>query len=344
MSYKLPPEWACQDAIMLTWPHANTDWKPTLKQVEAVYISLSQAITSQQKLIIVCHNNTLRKHICQLLQDSQMILENVQFIIAATNDSWTRDHGPISVINSQEQVVGLDFSFNGWGNKYPAELDNQISQKLFEQLGINNWQKVDVVLEGGAIDIDEQGHLLTTKRCLLNENRNQQLSQSDIEGVLKAQLGAKKVFWLEHGALDGDDTDSHIDTLARFAPGQTIVYQGCDENNYHYFDELEQMKQELTQLRSLSGEPFNLLELPWPCGQFNKNNERLPATYANFLIINNAVLVPTYGVEQDSEALKVIQIAFPEHQLIAIDCRAIIEQFGSLHCLTMQLPRGFLTN
>ncbi|WP_444997296.1 agmatine deiminase family protein [Aliikangiella sp. IMCC44359] len=343
MSNILPPEWVSQDAVMLTWPHANTDWKSNLREVEAVFISISLAIVSRQKLLIVCHDKTLKKHICQLLQQSAVITKNIQFIVTETNDSWTRDHGPISVFNQQGEVIALNFIFNGWGEKYPAKLDNQINQALFEQLDINNWRNIDVVLEGGSIDIDEQGHLLTTKRCLLNANRNQNITQAIMEAMLKTQLGAKKILWLNYGALEGDDTDSHIDTLARFAPNQTIIYQGCDDENYRYYVELERMKQALSNMRSLKEEPFKLLELPWPDAQFNINGERLPATYANFLIINDAVLVPSYGVVQDKSARDVIQLAFPEREIIAINCRPIIEQFGSLHCLTMQLPQGFFS-
>ncbi|WP_413663378.1 agmatine/peptidylarginine deiminase [Microbulbifer sp. CNSA002] len=344
MSNRLPPEWAKQDAIMLTWPHADTDWKPILSEVEAVYVSICEAITARQKLVVVCHDEVLKIHISQLLHGANVIIQNIQFVIVATNDSWARDHGPISVVNSQGEVVALDFTFNGWGSKYPADLDNQINQEMFKQLGICNWRKIDVVLEGGAIDIDEKGNLLTTERCLLNKNRNHRMTRADIEGLLKTELGAKNILWLDHGALEGDDTDSHIDTLARFAPGQTIVYQGCNESGYRFFDELEKMKQSLVQMRSLDGKPFNLLELPWPSGQANASGERLPATYANFLIINDAVLAPVYDVEEDTEALQTLQMAFPEHQIVAVNCRPIIEQFGSLHCLTMQLPKNLLAN
>ncbi len=208
---------------------------------------------------------------------------------------------------------------------------------------MNNYVTIDMVLEGGGIEIDQSGHLLTTKNCLLNNNRNPHMTKVDIENFFFEQLGAKKVLWLESGTLEGDDTDSHIDTLARFAPNKTIIYQGCQDQNDSHYDEMLQMKCELKAMRTYDNQPFRLLELPWPDSQFNANGDRLPATYANFLIINGAVLLPIYKVVQDTVAKTIIQRAFPEHKIISINCRPIIEQFGSLHCLTMQLPQGFLS-
>ena len=338
----LPPEWHRQDAVMLTWPHADTDWATNLMAVEKVFIELSEVITAQQHLVVVCHNEAIKQHVFRLLTQANVNTELILCVISPTNDSWARDHGPLSVINENGQVTALDFIFNGWGGKYPAKLDNKINQALCKQLNVCQRQPVNIVLEGGGIDVDEQGHLLTTKHCLLNQNRNPDMSEHAVEQMLQHYFGVKKVLWLRHGALQGDDTDSHIDTLARFAPAQTIVYQACQDKTDSHFVDLENMKKELMAMRSIDGQKFSLLALPWPDAQYNAQGDRLPATYANFLVINKVVIVPSYGVSQDKLAQKVIQQAFPCHLIIGVNCRAIIEQFGSLHCLTMQLPQGFL--
>jgi agmatine/peptidylarginine deiminase len=342
MSNCLPPEWHNQDAVMLTWPHGETDWAKNLASVEPVFVQISLAILTRQQLLIICHSLSLKKHISQLLLKAGARLKHISFIIAKNNDSWARDHGPLSVINRQGQIIALNFTFNGWGKKYSAVLDNEINLALFNQLGINNHITIDMVLEGGGIEVDQCGHLLTTENCLLNQNRNPQMTQADIEAYFFKQFGVKKVLWLQHGKLEGDDTDCHIDTLARFAPEQTIIYQGCLDQSDSHYDEMLQMKCQLKAMRTLKNQPFRLLELPWPESQFNSDGQRLPATYANFLIINGAVLVPSYGVGQDRLAAKVVQQAFPKHEILLINCRPIIEQCGSLHCLTMQFPQGFL--
>jgi len=349
MSYILPPEWFIQDAIMLTWPHAETDWASNLNNIELVFVEISLAILARQKLVIVCHDEKLTQHVRQLLQrqlSKYMLLDmnDVFFVTAFINDCWARDHGPISVFNQQGKITALNFIFNGWGSKYACELDNKINQSLFKQLNTKSHIDVEVVLEGGGIEIDEKGHLLTTKRCLLNNNRNKGMTQAKIEALFAVNFGAKKILWLDDGALEGDDTDSHIDTLARFAPHQTIIYQACDDQSDCHYVELHKMAQALQEMRTLDGDHFNLMKLPMPDAQFNAAGDRLPATYANFLIINGAVLMPVYGVRQDKQAQTILNSAFPNHQIIAINCREIIEQFGSLHCLTMQLPQGFLAS
>ncbi|AWB67442.1 agmatine deiminase [Saccharobesus litoralis] len=341
--FYLPPEWHAQDAVMLTWPHQDTDWAIRLVEVEPVFINIVHAISNKQKVVIVCHDAKLQQDVKAKLEQANINLQAIIWVIQASNDTWARDHGPITTCQGNN-IEALNYTFNGWGNKYPSQYDNLINDGLFATCQVEHHKTTEWVLEGGAIDIDEQGHLLTTEACLLNQNRNPNLNQSQIEDKLGKELGARKILWLQSGALEGDDTDSHIDTLARFAPGQIIVYQGCQDETDSHFTELNAMKQQLEAFTTVDGLPFILFELPWPDAQFNKQGERLPATYANFLVINQAVLVPIYGVAQDKKALIVIQMAFPDHEIIPIDCRPIIEQFGSLHCLTMQLPKGFLAN
>lgn len=348
MTFYLPPEWHPQDAVMLTWPHKGTDWAPFLAEVEPVYVNIAKAILARQSLLVVCHDSNLESHVKILLEKAGCELDGLLTIMIPNNDTWARDHGPITVLSEQSQsepqTMALDFTFNGWGGKYESALDNAINQVLVNDPKVNaQLNTIDLVLEGGGIEVDGQGHLLTTEQCLLNPNRNSELNREQIESRLTELLGSKKVLWLKHGELEGDDTDSHIDTLARFAPNNTIVYVQCLDEADSHFASLNKMEQELKTLRNLSGEAFSLIPLPHPKACFNQEGERLPATYANFLVINGAVLFPTYGQpEQDEQALSQIKKAFPHHEILAIDCLPLINQFGSLHCISMQLPQGFM--
>ncbi|MER2492861.1 agmatine deiminase family protein [Catenovulum sediminis] len=342
--YRLPPEWHQQDAIMLTWPHAQTDWAEVLEQVEPVYIEICSTIARFQKLVIVCHSCDLQQQVQQKLTDAGVHVAKISWVICATDDTWARDHGPITLTNDNGTIFALDFTFNGWGNKFEAENDNKINTAIFKQLNIKQQKSIPFVLEGGGIETDGQGTLLVTQACLLNPNRNPNFCKAQIEEKLADLFNIKQFLWLEHGELEGDDTDAHIDTLARFAPNNVLVYQGCNDPTDAHFASLNKMAQQLKQFTNSNNQAYQLFELPWPSAQFDKQGNRLPATYANFLIINNAVLLPVYGIEQDAQAIEVMQRAFPSHQVIAINCRAIIEQYGSLHCITMQLPKGFLAN
>ncbi|NUZ09226.1 agmatine deiminase family protein [Pseudoalteromonas sp. McH1-7] len=344
MSFTLLPEWAEQDAVMLTWPHSQTDWRDILSDVEPVYVVLCQHITQVQKVVIVAHDESLRKHIERLLADANVDLAQCQFVVTPCNDTWTRDHGPLTTQNSTMELCVKDFTFTGWGDKFAAELDNKINQQLATQVLNPNctFKPVDIVLEGGGIEINEHKVLLTTSECLLNPNRNPHLSKTELELVLQKELGAESFLWLDHGYLAGDDTDSHIDTLVRFAPHNTLVYVKCDDKSDEHYDALNKMEHQLRSFRTPCGNPYKLIDLPWPSAKYDSDGERLPATYANYLILNKTVLVPIYGDEKDQEALGKISLAHPERTVIGVNCLPIIHQFGSLHCITMQLPKGFL--
>ncbi|WP_440053057.1 agmatine deiminase family protein [Pseudoalteromonas sp. T1lg65] len=344
MSFTLLPEWAEQDAVMLTWPHADTDWQPILDSVEPVYINLCQHISQVQSVVIVVHSETLKSHVVALLTDAEVDLSKVRFITTPCNDTWARDHGPITVQSESGQLCLKDFTFTGWGNKFPAELDNAINERLAAEILADNctYQKVDIVLEGGGIEINEHKTLLTTSECLLNPNRNPNMSKTDLEQALSDQLGAQSFLWVDHGFLAGDDTDSHIDTLVRFAPNNTLVYVTCNNPNDEHYEALQAMETQLKSFRTAEGSPYDLIPLPWPTAKYDSDGDRLPATYANYLIINKTVLVPIYDDENDQAALAQIAKAHPERTVIGINCLPIIHQFGSLHCITMQLPKGFL--
>ncbi|KPV95464.1 putative agmatine deiminase [Pseudoalteromonas sp. P1-9] len=343
MNTVFPAEWALQDAVLLTWPHKDTDWADILPQVELTYLAIAKEILSQQRLVIVAHNDALKQHISTLFHNSDLTLDKVHFVVCPTNDTWARDHGPISTYRG-DTLHALDFTFNGWGNKFQSELDNAINQQLFNTVLANSAssQKVPLALEGGGIESDGNGTLLTTSECLLNDNRENNLNKAELEAKLTELLGVNHFLWLDHGYLTGDDTDSHIDTLVRFAPNDALVYVSCPDRNDEHFQALDAMAKQLQTFTTKRGKPYTLHALPWPNAKYDGDGERLPATYANYLIINNKVLVPTYQDANDQAALDVIAAAYPQHQVVGIDCLPLIHQFGSLHCITMQLPKGFL--
>ena len=302
-------EWEPQSMVQLTWPHEDTDWAPMLPEITAVYEEMAREIAKREPLLIVAPE---------------------EFI---SNDTWARDHGFITVEDHGELVL-LDFCFNGWGEKFEAALDNAINRHLYEQGLVRGTYEdhLDFVLEGGSIESDGKGTVFTTTCCLMAPHRNQPLTQAQIEDRLKQYLGAERIVWINHGSLIGDDTDGHIDTLVRICPDDTLLYIGADADH----PDLLAMEEELRTLRTIDGRPYRLLQLPLPRPIYD-GDDRLPATYANYLVINGAVLVPTYAQpDLDAEALRTIALAYPDREIVPIDCRPVIRQHGSLHCCTMQ--------
>lgn len=336
----LPAEWYQQSGVQLTWPHADTDWRRMLTEVQACFLEIAKHIADKENILIVApHADTPYRQ----LKAGGVNMDNVRFLECATNDTWARDHAPITIFRSGEAKL-LDFTFNGWGLKYPADLDNQITRNLCRsgKLDGKYINCLGFVLEGGSIESDGKGTLLTTENCLLSPNRNAQLNKAQIEDYLCKTFLLKRVLWLKHGYMEGDDTDGHVDTLARLCPNDTIAYvQCCDETDEQY-DELHLMEQELKAFRTLDGKPYRLIPLPLPSPVYMEGL-RLPATYANFLIINGAVLFPTYHQpDKDEEARRILQTIFPANEIYGIDCRTLIKQHGSLHCVTMQFPKNVL--
>lgn len=334
-NYFLPAEWHPQSFIQLTWPHQDTDWSYMLDEVEECFLNLAREIASRQPLLLVA------PEFPKALENFEF-KENVFYVECPTNDTWARDHGFISLLNEQEEVRLVDFCFNGWGMKFAACKDNLINSQLVKGSLLNGtYQNCrNFVLEGGSIESDGEGTLLTTSLCLLAPNRNDTLDKQEIEDYLKKSFNLKQVLWLDHGYLAGDDTDSHIDTLARLCPDHTICYVQCTDTEDEHYTELKKMEEQLKEFRTLDNEPFRLLGLPMPEAIFDEDGERLPATYANFLIMNDAVLYPTYDQpENDRKTACVLQEAFPGKEIVGVDCRALIKQHGSLHCVTMQYPR-----
>ena len=319
----------------MAFPHAQTDWAADLAAAQACFAEILRTIARFQPVWLLCDTVRAPKAWVEDIPS-----ERLRLIEATYNDTWARDFGPIAV----QEADGLhwqDYQFNGWGLKFPANLDNQLTAHLHQQGLLPNRRVRGLVLEGGSIDSDGQGSLLTTEACLLSANRNPHLSQSELNLLLSDQLGAQRIHWLRHGYLAGDDTDRHIDTLARFCDARTIAYTTCTEPEDEHFGPLQRMEADLKRFRGGTGEPYRLLPLPLPEAQYHPaDGHRLPATYANFLIINGAVLVPTYGCPQDEEALAVLKGSgcFADREIIGVDCRALIRQHGSLHCITMHLP------
>lgn len=340
--YYLPAEWAEQSGVQLTWPHAGTDWCDMLDEAIACFTEIARAVAERELVLIVTPEpETVRT----TLETAGVRLQNVRFCQCPTDDTWARDHGGITLLGENPPKI-LDFRFNGWGGKFPAENDNRITRSLF-RAGLLHGEREDrddFILEGGSIECDGKGNLLTTSRCLHTApGRNEQYSLEEIENYLKGALHVRRILWLNHGGIAGDDTDGHIDTLARFAPDDTIIYVHCVNPQNPNYEELRQMEQELQQLRTETGTPYRLIPLPSPEIIRDTDGRILPATYANFLIINKAVLYPTYGQsDYDRMARNALAKAFPEYELIGIDCRALIRQNGSLHCVTMQYPKGIL--
>lgn len=335
---RLPAEWEPQSAVQLTWPHENSDWADDLELVIPCFVAIAREILKRQKLVVVCKNAQLVQLQIAVASDNLILIE------LPTNDTWARDHGAIAIEESGKPVL-LDFVFNGWGLKFAADKDNLISGRLHQMgvFGTTPIRHAGLVMEGGSFESDGIGTLLTTAECLLSPNRNPHLRKEEIEDKLKQLFGVKKVLWVDHGYLAGDDTDSHIDTLARLVPGDKLLYVKCTDPADEHFEALQSMERELQTFTSAGGRKYELLALPMADAVFDEEGNRLPATYANYLVINGAVLVPFYNsTQKDQEAAAIIQKAFPTHEIIGIDCRPLILQHGSLHCVTMQYPVGIV--
>ncbi len=342
---RFPAEWEPQAAVLIAWPNARTDWAERLADVEETYIALVTAITRFQPVVICVADDDVETYAEMRLRSNRIDMDRVRFVVVAYDDTWLRDSGPVSLV-SETGFQLLDFRFTGWGGKFDAVNDDRLIEHLDDQnLFTNNVrQAIDFALEGGAIETDGSGTLLTTWRCL--HERHPDASREQLTKKLAAWLHQDRVLWLDHGALEGDDTDAHIDTLARFAPDDAIVFQACDDPTDAHYADLTAMADEIAALRTKDVQPYRLFPLPWakPVIDIDQNGQerRLAASYANFLIINGAVLMPAYDDPADVEAAAVLARAFPDREIVPVPCRPLIWQNGSLHCITMQLPEGLV--
>lgn len=333
---RMPAEWEKQRAVLLSFPHEETDWHNTDNEAEleaslSPFIRIAQAIAYGQAVYIICKD---KEKISSMFCSTR----NMTFIEIPTNDTWIRDYGCIS-IKENDEVRLLDFTFDGWGGKFEASLDNTVNRTLHQKgyLGITPLEQIDFVLEGGSLESDGEGTILTTSACLCNPNRNGGLSKKEIEEKLHTYLGAQRVLWLDHGYLAGDDTDSHIDTLARLVNKTTIMYVKCEDKNDEHYEALQKMEAQLKSFTTMEGQAYTLIPLPMCEAKYNDEKERLPATYANFLITNDALIYPTYGDKNDTKVGEIFKEVFPDKEIIPINCLKLIEQGGSLHCSTMQI-------
>jgi len=327
-----PTEWHRQDAVLMAFPHEGTDWaRSGLKAALTPFVRIASAIAYNEPVIILCRDaESVKSHFCDI--------RNITFVEIPFNDTWTRDYGPITVYENGTRKF-LDFTFNGWGGKFESALDDAVTAELVKRGYLYGaYEKVDFVLEGGSVETDGEGTLLTTSRCLLNPNRNPDRTKDEIEKFLKEKLCVRRILWLDHGELAGDDTDAHIDTLARFVDEETIAHVTCDDPEDPHYEELAKMKEQLKSFRTQSGDPYRLVPLPLPSPKFDGEGNRLPATYANFLVTNHAILLPTYDDPLDKEMVDLFKELFPTREVIPINCMKLIEQGGSLHCSTMQIP------
>lgn len=331
---RFPAEWEPQSAVLIAWPHETGDFSGHLDSVEQSYRFIAETISRRQPLLIVCRDDAHRRHIQTLLGDGP----SIAFITAPVNDIWVRDTAFLTVERDGIPVL-LNFRFNGWGEKYPHADDDALNHRLLADGFFQRCRSgdVDFILEGGSVESDGQGTVMTTRQCLLNPNRNN-MSQADIEQVLKQELGAQRIVWIDQPNLSGDDTDAHIDTLARFCSADTLAYTSCEDVGEPHYASLKNMEEQLRALRTATGGRYQLVPLPMPKPIFDEEGRRLPANYANFLVINGAVMVPVYGDDNDAIALGRVAACFPGREVIATPCRPIVHQYGSLHCMTMQFP------
>ena len=341
-NYILPAEWYIQSCVQLTWPHEDTDWRDYLDDITETFVQIAKAVAHYEPLVIAAkYPERVREVLAESLNDDEMA--RVSIYECDNNDTWARDHAFITLVSTIDASAScrlLDFRFNGWGEKFAADKDNRINRTLYDK-GVFSGERVDYddfVLEGGSIESDGRGTVLTTSVCLMAPHRNQPMTQAEVETVLKERLCARKIVWFDYGQLIGDDTDGHIDTIVRVCPDNTLLYVGCDDENDPQYADLKALENQLQQATDADGRPYRLLKLPMPDALYD-DGDRLPATYANFLIINGAVIVPTYNQEEnDARALELVAEAFPGYDIIGIDSQTIGRQHGSIHCLTMQYP------
>jgi len=337
---RLPAEWEPQDAIFLAWPHKGTDWN--LSEVLPLYEALVSLICDYADVVVAIANDDIEP-VRARLEAMDIPLEYVYFYPVETTSTWTRYYGPLCV-QTENGMKLLDFTFNASSLSRLPELDNQISKKLYalNAFPSADFETLEFVLEGSAIETDGQGTLLINSASLLTKNHNQNPSNTEVDTQLKQLLGAQKIYWLHSGYLAGDNAEGHIDKLVRFCPNNTIVYTACDDDRDEHYVELKKMERELVSMTNSEGVPYRLLPLPWPGEIYGNQDQRLPGSYASFLIVNEAVLVPTYDALSDEDALEVIAQAFPGYEIFGIPSLSLIEQRGSLHAITMQLPEGVL--
>lgn len=347
MGYTFPAEWAPQEATWFSWPRPEgISFPGKYHTVPENLGAIVREIAKRQGVYINVPNENWEHIVRGVLTDSGVAMKRVKFLHIPTNENWCRDHGPAFVVNAKKkQRAIVDWGFNAWGGKYPPyDADDRVPTEIAKAFGLPVFYPKKptsdelVIMEGGAVEFNGAGTVLTTTDCLLNKNRNPDLSKEQIETYLKDYYGQQHVCWLT-GGIEGDDTDGHVDDLARFlSPTKLVIAMEEDPKDANY-KILQRARKQLEKLRDQDGRPFEIVEIPMP-GAFEHDGQRLPATYINFLFINGACLVPTFGPKKtDRKALDILQSHLPRHEVIGIDCRELIWGLGAIHCLTQQMPR-----
>ncbi len=336
MGFFMPPEWYPHYGTWLSYPHNSLTFFDKLESVKEAFVEIIYYISLEEFVHINVNDREMEEELINRLKSKNIDLEKITIHHFPTNDAWCRDHGAIFVLNKNtNKLAATCWEFNSWGGKYPYNYDQKIPELMADYLKVEKF-RTNIVLEGGSIDTNGEGIILTTEQCLLNPNRNPQLTREEIEEFLKLYLGVEKILWLKEGII-GDDTDGHIDDIARFVNPNTIitvVEEDTQDENYKILQENLRLLKNFT---DLTGKKFEIITLPMPEPQYYKN-DRLPASYANFYITNSSVLVPQFRCKNDQIAIDIIKRVFKDRKVFGIDCSDIIIGLGSIHCLTQQIP------
>jgi len=339
LGYHMPAEWEPHEATWLSWPHKEESWPGAFESVPGIFVELTRHLAESELVRINVADADFAERVMTLLRAGGVNTDAVRFHFNPTNDAWARDHGPIYVVRDgagrRARAIN-DWRYNAWGDKYPPyDLDDVIPTRIAEEMNEVLFQP-DIVMEGGSLDVNGRGALITTEACLLNPNRNPHLNRKQIERYLKDYLGVTAVLWLGEG-IAGDDTDGHIDDLTRFVAPDAVVTVIEDDPSDENYEALIENYERLLRMKDQDGNPLRVVKLPMP-GPVYFEDQRLPASYANFYIANQSVLVPTYRHANDAKACEILQQRFPDRRVIGIDCTRLIWGLGSIHCVTQQQP------
>ncbi len=338
LGYYFPAEFAKHDAMWLSWPHKESSWPGKLDSIFPSYVQFIKVVSLTERVCINVVDETMQQFASKLILAAGIDMNRVQFFIHPTNDAWCRDHGPSFLIrnNADQPKAIVDWNINAWGGKYPPyDLDDVIPTLIAKQMNLPLFYP-NIIMEGGSVDFNGAGTVLTSKCCLLNPNRNPHLNQEQIEKFLCDYYGVSQVLWVSEGIV-GDDTDGHIDDTVRFVNEDTVVTVVESNKQSENYELLQQNLKELKQMRLINDKQLNIIELPMPADVIYED-QMLPASYANFYISNGHIVVPNYRCAQDDQAMQIIQTCFPTREVVGIDSTDIIWGLGSFHCLSQQEP------
>jgi agmatine deiminase len=344
LGYHMPAEWEPHEATWLSWPHKEASWPGAFDSVPGIFVEITRHLTESELVRINVADEDFAERVRALLRAGGVTLDAVRFHFNPTDDAWVRDHGPIYVVrdvNGKRERAIIDWGYNAWGDKYPPyENDDVVPTRIAAEMNESLFTP-GIVMEGGSLDVNGRGTLITTEACLLNPNRNRRLNRAQIEQYLKDYLGVTDILWLGEG-IAGDDTDGHVDDLTRFVAPDTVVTVIEDDPQDENYQPLVENYERLLRMKDQDGNPLRVVKMPMP-GPVWFDDQRLPASYANFYIANKSVLVPTYRHENDAKACAILQELFPDRRVVGVDCTNLIWGLGSIHCVTQQQPATHLT-